>query len=176
VAYVRDGPLLRTVKRVARGLFDLDLAVEHVVRRWRGERPYRLGGECGRCARCCEAPAIHVSRPLWHFGPLRRSFLWWQERVNQFHLVEARPGSRTFVFRCAHFDPEARACDSYDSRPGICRDYPRLQLWQANPEFLPGCGYRAVAPNAASLRAALAAQPLTTTQRERLRRGLRLED
>jgi Fe-S-cluster containining protein len=106
---------------------------------------------------------------------VRKLFLWWQERVNGFVLTAAEAESRTFVFRCTHFDPVARSCDSYDSRPGMCRDYPRLQLWESNPDFLPGCGYRAVTPNAARLTALLAEQPLSAEQREKLRRGLRLQ-
>ena len=83
--------------------------------------------------------------------------------------------SRSFVFRCTHFDPATRSCDSYDSRPGICRDYPRLLLWQPNPELLPGCGYRARPPNADGLKAALARVELTPDQRAKLEKGLRLD-
>lgn len=173
---MRDGPLRRAVKRVARGAFAFDLAVERGLRRVRGDRPYVLGGDCRRCARCCEAPAIQVGPLFWHAPVLRPLFLWWQEAVNGFVLTEARPGTRTFVFRCTHFDPASRACDSYPSRPGMCRDYPRLQLWQASPEFLSGCGYRAVAPGAARLRVLLDGQRLTEEQRARLHRGLHLEE
>jgi Fe-S-cluster containining protein len=164
------------VKLLARGALAFDLAVEHASRRARGERPYLLAGDCHRCARCCEAPAVQVLGLVFHSRGLRRLFLWWQEAVNGFVLSEARPGTRTFVFRCTHFDPETRACDSYASRPGICRDYPRLQLWQTGPEFLPGCGYRALAPGAARLRVLLDAEPMTAEQRARLDRGLHLEE
>ena len=173
---MRDGPLRRAVKLLARGAFAFDLAVERASRRARGERRYLLGGDCRRCARCCEAPTIQVFALVFHSRRLRRLFLWWQEAVNGFVLTEARPGTRTFVFRCTHFDPATRACDSYSSRPGICRDYPRLQLWQATPEFLPGCGYRALSPGAARLRVLLDAEPMTAEQRARLDRGLHLEE
>lgn len=172
---MRDGILRRAVKRVARWGFRLDLAASNYARRRRGDRPYQLGGDCHRCAACCEAPAVRVSRLVWHLPTLRRLFLRWQEQVNGFVLVEADAAALTFVFRCTHFDPGTRACDSYDSRPGICREYPRLQLWQVSPEFLPGCGYRAVDPRASRFIAVLEAQPLTADQRARLRRGLHLE-
>jgi hypothetical protein len=58
----------------------------------------------------------------------------------------------------------------------MCRDYPRLLLWQANPELLPGCRYRASPPNAEGLRVALDRLDLTSEQREKLRKGLRLDD
>ena len=146
-------------------------------RRWRalrGERSHALGGACRRCARCCEAPAIRANAAVWHLRTLRRAFLWWQERVNGFELAEAVARSRTFVFRCTHFDWTTRSCDSYASRPGMCRDYPRALLFQPAPEMLPGCGYRPVPPNAAGLRRALEAQALPPDQLERLKRDLNL--
>ena len=75
----------------------------------------------------------------------------------------------------ARFDPATRGCDSYDSRPGMCRDYPRLLLHAVVLEFLPGCGYRAVARNAAGLRAALDRLPLDEERRRKLDEGLRLD-
>jgi len=171
---MRDGVVLRAVKRLARWQYEAGLGLHRAWRRARGERPFVLGGECRRCSACCEAPAIHVDRLTFSVPAMRRLFLAWQHRVNGFELVCAEAASRTFVFRCTHFDRAARACDSYDSRPGMCRDYPRLLLWQASPDLLPGCGYRAVAQNAKSLRASLDRLPLTREQRDKLERGLHL--
>jgi hypothetical protein len=172
---MRDRLLLSAVKRVARWHYEASLRVQRGWRRVRGARPYVLAGECRRCSACCEAPAIHVDRLTWWMPLARQVFLAWQRRVNGFELVSAEAASRTFVFRCTHFDREARACDSYESRPGMCRDYPRLLLWQPGPELLPGCGYRAVAPNAAGLRASLDQLPLSKQQREKLQKGLHLD-
>lgn len=172
---MRDGPLRRVVKAVARGGFGFDLRVHRAVRRARGERPFLLGGDCRLCARCCEAPAIRASRFVWYVPTLRRAFLWWQRQVNGFELVKRDLSGRTFVFSCTHFDPETRRCDSYESRPGICRDYPRALLWQPTPEMLSGCGYRPLAPNANRLREALDRHPLSADQRARLRKGLFLD-
>ena len=77
--------------------------------------------------------------------------------------------------RCEHFDRRTRLCDSYDTRPGMCRDYPRALLWQPRPEMLPGCGYRPVNPRARALASALDAQPLTDEQRAKLAKGLFLD-
>jgi Fe-S-cluster containining protein len=172
---MKDGALRRTVKAVARGAFFLNVWADRGRMRLLGERSYRLGGACQRCAACCEAPAIRVHALVWLAPSLRRVFLWWQERVNGFVLVEARRRERTFVFRCTHFDRATRSCDSYASRPGICRDYPRALLYQAHPELLPGCGYRPLARNAVELRRALLARPMTEEQRARLQRELFLE-
>jgi hypothetical protein len=173
---MRDGPFRRAIKRLARWHYEGDLALYRRWRRLRGERPFVLGGACRRCAACCEAPAILVGRLTRSLRSVRWLFLTWQRHVNGFELVEEVPRSRTFVFRCTHFDRETRSCDSYASRPGMCRDYPRLLLWQPNPELLPGCGHRAIAANAAGLREALAPLDLSPKQREMLRRGLRLEE
>src|SRR5215813_14607857 len=122
---MRDGPLRRGLKRLALANFVVNVHATRAWRRLRGERPHRLGGDCRRCARCCEAPAIQAGRLTWYLPSLRRVFLAWQRRVNGFELTEADRGSRTFVFRCTHFDAATRSCDSYASRPGMCRDYPR---------------------------------------------------
>jgi hypothetical protein len=172
---VRDGFLLRGVKRVARWRFHADLTVHRAVRRAGGDRPYLLSGECRRCARCCEAPAIQTGPAVWYLPTLRRAFLWWQRRVNGFELVSRDPGARVFVFNCTHFDRATRTCDSYDSRPGMCRDYPRNLLAQPNPEMLPGCGYRPVAPNAAALLRALESASVGGDALARLKRDLHLE-
>lgn len=173
---MRDGPVRRVVKRLALASFVVDLHATRGWRRLRGERAHRLGGGCRRCARCCEAPGIQVGRLTWYVPVLRRLFLSWQRHVNGFELQGRDVSGRSFVFRCTHFDPATRSCDSYDSRPGMCRDYPRALLWQPRPEMLDGCGYRPVAPNAAALRRALQAQDLTEEQRERLARGLFLDE
>jgi uncharacterized protein len=172
---VRDPLFLRAVKRVALWRYQVDVALHRAWRRARGERPWILGGGCRRSGACCEAPAISVGRFTWAL-PFRRLFLAWQRRVNGFALVATDARARVFVFRCSHFDPETRSCDCYASRPGMCRDYPRLLLWQPNPEMLPRCGYRATPPNAAELRASIERLDVTPEQREKLRRGLRLGD
>lgn len=172
---MRDGRIRRGLKRVALWNFTVNVTVTRTIRRWRGERAYRLGGECRRCARCCEAPGIQAGRLVRYVPALRALFLWWQKRVNGFELLGRDARQRTFVFRCTHFDWKTRSCDSYDSRPGICRDYPRALLSQPHPELLPGCGYRPVAPNAEALLVGLSRQNLTPEQKEKLKKGLYLE-
>ena len=172
---MRDGPVLRAVKRVALWQYQIDLALHRAWQRARGERPWTLGGACHRSGTCCEAPAIAAGRVTWSMPRVRRLFLAWQRRVNGFELVSEDARARVFVFRCRHFDRATRSCDSYDSRPGMCRDYPRNLMWQPSPDLLPACGYRATPPNAAGLRATIDRLDLTPAQREKLRRGLRLD-
>jgi Fe-S-cluster containining protein len=119
---------------------------------------------------------IRVPAPLFYLRSLRLLFLWWQRSVNGFErLAEDRRG-RTFVFRCTHFDPITRLCDSYASRPGMCRDYPRVLLDGPAPEFLPGCTHRAVDPGAASFREALDELDLDPDVRARVEERLHLRE
>jgi hypothetical protein len=171
---VRDGPGRRFLKASALIVFRANLALDRRRRRWRGDLPHLLGGACQRCARCCEEPSIRSTRLVFHLRSLRALFLAWQRHVNGFVLTRAEAGSRTFVFRCTHFDLATRSCDSYASRPGMCRDYPRVLLFQARPVFLSGCGYRAHPPNAPGLRSALEARGLPPEQLAKLRRDLDL--
>lgn len=173
---VRDGPVRSAVKRVALGVFLMRLALHRIPRRRNGEIPYELGGACALCAKCCEAPAIQVGFLVWHLPLLRRLFLRWHRHVNGFELVERTRPDRAFVFRCSHFDRETRRCDSYHSRPGMCRDYPRGLMEQASPELLPGCGFKPVARGRESLLRTLDQLTLTEAQRAKLAKELYLEE
>jgi uncharacterized protein len=170
---VKDNLLRRALKGVALWNFKVNL---WVTRRAQGPAPYTLGGDCRLCAACCEAPSLQVSAVVWFVPMLRRTFLAWQRHVNQWERVRDDAEGRVFVFKCHHFDVSTRRCDSYDSRPGVCRDYPRALLAQPAPEMLPGCGYRPVARNAAVFLRVLDGQAMTPEQRDRLRRELHLED
>ncbi len=167
---MRDGPARRAVKRLALGTFTVNL---FLLRRLQ-EAPYTLAGDCRRCARCCEAPAIRVGFLTWYLPTLRRIFLWWHRVVNGFEQTDVDRRGRAFIFRCSHFDWKTRSCDSYGSRPGMCRDYPRALLHQPAPELLAGCGYRAVARNRDRWLRLVEERPLSPEQKERLKRGLHL--
>ena len=170
---MRDNLPRRVLKRLALAAFEVDLAFE---RKWRKEKPlFELGGACQRCAKCCEAPAISPFWPFRRFRSLRSLFLSWQKHVNGFQLVREDKLLQAFVFRCEHFDRKTRLCDSYETRPGMCRDYPRRLMYQPHPEMLDGCGYRPVAFGAAGMLGALRKQKLTEEQMAKLKKGLFLE-
>jgi hypothetical protein len=169
-----DGPVRGTVKALARAVFSTHLRIRRAWnRRQRGDR-WVLGGDCRLCAACCERPSIQVDRLTWHLRTFRGPFLWWQRVVNGFVLV-ARERPRVFVFQCLYFDTATRRCTSYETRPGICRDYPRLLLEAPWPELLSGCGYRPVAHNADRMLVALGNTSLTEEQKARLKERLRAE-
>ena len=173
---MRDGLLRRGAKGIALGAFRANLWADRAMRRLRGQPSYRLGGACHTCARCCEEPTIRANAAAWYVPVLRSIFLWWQRAVNGFVLVRAEAHGRLFVFSCTHFDPEMRRCDSYATRPGMCRDYPRGLLDQPRPEFLPGCGYRAVSTSAEGFLRALQERDLSPEQMAKLKAGLYLDE
>ena len=114
------------------------------LRRRRGAPWFELGGECRRCARCCEAPSIRANALVWHLrigarglslvaaggqrlraagGPAAGAHV----RVPVHPLRLADRGSATATRR-------ARASAGTIRAP--CSISPL-------PELLPGCGYRA---------------------------------
>ena len=169
---MKDGPVRRQIKRLGLGVYYARL----FFHRLQADTRYDLGGACVRCAKCCEEPGIQVGRVAWYLPGFRRVFLWWHRNVNGFLLKEARREDRTFIFECSHFDWASRSCDSYHSRPGMCRDYPRPLLEQANPEFFDGCGFKALARGRESLIQILEKESLTQEQLAKLKKGLYLEE
>lgn len=166
-----DGPIRRMVKALVRALW----TVEWGIRRRIDPGPWKLSGTCQSCARCCERPTIRAGRATFWIAPLRRMFLAWQAGVNGFDLVEAETDTRTFHFRCTHFDWATRRCDSYSSRPHMCRDYPRGLLSQPWPELFDTCGHRVLLKRGDGLSAALEGTDLSPEARAELRKKLRLE-
>lgn len=66
-------------------------------------------------------------------------------------------------------------CDSYDSRPTACRDYPRALLAQPWPELFEGCGFRVLDGDRAARLAKLRASGLSPEALAETARRLRLE-
>jgi Fe-S-cluster containining protein len=170
---MKDGPFRKAVKRAALGAYKANLRLSRGLS---SDSPYyELGGECRRSGMCCEAPAIHIGRLVWHAPFLRWLFVGWQRWVNGFVLEDKRRAERVLVFRCAHFDRRSRSCDSYESRPGMCRDYPSALLYQLAPSLFPECGYRVLAPNRRKLLQALESESLDEEQLSQLKNDLYLE-
>jgi len=170
-----DGPLSRLLKLLVR----LPWAAELHLRRALGrlhERPrWRLEGGCTGCGRCCEEPSLAVAPLLLRLPTFRAALVWWQLRVNGFELVAEDRRAGALAFRCSHFDPASRRCDSHRSRPGICRDYPRVQLDQAWPELFPECGFRVKAVGAEALLEGIESSALPAEKKAELRRRLRID-
>jgi Fe-S-cluster containining protein len=166
---VRDGPFRVALKTLVRWILGAELLLRRGLRR----PPWRLAGTCGACARCCERPTIQTGLPTARLPTLRRLFLAWQRRVNGFEIVSVDRPNRLFTFRCTHFDPATRRCDSYASRPMMCRDYPRALLDQPWPEFFGECGFRPVARDAERRLEELSRSGLAADAQDELARRLR---
>jgi len=46
-----------------------------------------------------------------------------REREARFDVLESAPDTERFT--CRHWDEGTRLCTAYESRPGMCRDYPQ---------------------------------------------------
>ena len=173
---MRDGKTRRVLKTIARMKFLVDVKLTRCIKRLRGEERYRLAGRCCRCGACCETPMIQCHPLLFHSHWMRRALIAWHRHVNGFvYIGEDRPG-HTLVFRCTHFDAATRGCDSYETRPGMCRDYPRNLLTCSEPDLLPSCGYKAVDRRAKHMREALAQLDVGPELRRELERRLHLDE
>lgn len=172
---MKDGAVRSALKRTARVCFSVSLRLSLWQRKQEGSTPYELGGSCQGCGTCCEAPAIRVGRVTWYLPTFRFLFLWWHQRINRFHLQSTDDSERTFVFSCDHFDASARRCDSYESRPGMCRDYPRALMDQSAPVLFANCGYQALATNRHELVHILETPNLDLEQIDKLKKGLYLD-
>ncbi|HLL53452.1 MAG TPA: YkgJ family cysteine cluster protein [Myxococcaceae bacterium] len=173
---MKDGPIRRVIKRLALLRYAIDLRVTRLVLRTRGEPHYKLAGSCNGCGKCCETPVVQASRPVFRVRSLRWLALWWHRVVNGFELINEDPRFKLFVFRCTHYDPVTKLCDSYDSRPGMCRDYPRNLLYSPLPEFPAECGFYAVYKKAAQLRQSLEQANLPPEKLQQLVEKLRLKE
>ena len=167
---MRDGPARSFIKKALARAYLRGLA-----RRRRRQPPlWELAGDCGACARCCEAPAISVGL-LFYVPVIRELWVWWQRAINGFVLVSRDRALLAFTFRCTHFDTSSRRCDSYESRPGMCHDYPRLLMEHPQPELFAGCGYRPLSPQRHSMLRALDDAGVSGEQLVQITKKLRLK-
>jgi Fe-S-cluster containining protein len=173
---MRDGSLRLGIKVVARMIQAVDLWFTRLWLGLRGEPHFLLDGDCSACGACCEHPTVQLPRPLFLLRSYRSLLIAWHRRVNGFVLERADRRLSALVFRCTHFDPATRRCDSYGSRPLMCRDYPRALLFHAVPRLFEDCTHRAVYRHGPELERALEAQGLAPEQLAELRRRLGLGD
>lgn len=169
---MRDGWARKSLKWVARRLAEAELR----LRRARRPGRYLVSGTCHGCGKCCEQPAIELGAWSFHVRTVRRAVAWWHRVVNGFELTGVEARVRLLVFRCTHYDPATKQCDSYDSRPAMCRDYPANQGFEAVPYLFPECSYRVVDRQARQLKAALVAAGLSGEKLAEVSRRLFLDD
>jgi uncharacterized cysteine cluster protein YcgN (CxxCxxCC family) len=152
---MKDGLGRKAFKFISRLRYQTDLNLTRKIKSARGEQFYRLTGSCRSCGKCCETPMIPVFPLLFFFKSVRWAIVTWHRMINGFEFLQADRRQKCLVFRCTHWDPVTKHCDSYETRPGMCRDYPRNLLDSPQPVFLEGCGYGARLKNSTLMDAAL---------------------
>lgn len=169
---MKDGLIRRSIKRVALIRYRVDLWVARAVRRRVQPPRYRLAGECNGCGACCETPMIQTNAVFFRLRTARWLILTWHRVVNGFEFIRNDPKSRAIVFRCTHYDPVTKHCDSYDSRPGMCRDYPTNLLDGGYPQFPSECSHYAIDNNAERFNSVLDKLDLPPEKLEELKKRL----
>ena len=172
---MKDGIILKTIKFIDRVCYTIYLKLTRFITRIFGTKHYELAGKCSSCGACCITPSIPAGEIIWNFKPLESTFLAWQKYINGFELIEKEEESRLYVFNCTHFDAKTRLCDSYSSRPGICRDYPKVLTYQVCPIFFESCTMKAYDPKAEELLNKLNSENLTDEQLKLIKKELYLE-
>ena len=173
---MQDGFLRKSIKYLARMRYATDLRLTRMLKSAGRKNLYRLAGHCLKCGKCCEKPSIPIFPLFFYFKSLRWAVITWQRNINGFEFIAENRKDKCLIFRCTHLDPITRHCDSYNSRPGMCRDYPRNQLDSPAPVFFEGCGYRAEPRNAEKLKESLEALDLPPETLQKLKQDLQLED
>jgi Fe-S-cluster containining protein len=172
---MHDGFIRKSIKYVARIRYTTDLKLTRWLKSSGRKNLYRLAGSCLQCGKCCETPMIRIFPLFFYLKSLRWAINTWQRMANGFEFVDENRRDKCLIFRCTHLDPTTKHCDAYQSRPGICRDYPLNQLDAPVPVFLEGCGYRAVLRNAEKFDAALDTLDLPAETLQKLKHDLQLE-
>lgn len=139
---MRDGPIRATIKSAAMLRFYIDLWLWRLWRRVRGLPPrFDVQGSCEGCGQCCETPTLQVPYVLLRYPPILNIFLWWQRIVNGFDFVRADIARHELVFTCTHYDRVSKECDSYATRPGMCRDYPINLRYAERAQLFDECSF-----------------------------------
>jgi Fe-S-cluster containining protein len=172
---MKDGCVRKTIKFVVRMRYGIDVAPTRKIKTARGEQFYNLAGSCKCCGMCCETPVIQVYRLLFYFESVRWALKTWHWLINGFEFVNEDRRGKCLISRCTHLDPVTHQCDSYDSRPGMCRDYPQNQLDFSNPQFIDGCVFQAVLKKSEKMTAPLESLDLPPETLQTLKQQLHLE-
>jgi len=172
---MRDGPLKITVKLFARLCYQADLKFTRWIKTFSGEPYFRLTGACNQCGQCCRTPAITVHPVVLYLPLIKRAVIAWHRIINGFELIDAERQTGLLVFRCTHWDDTSGQCDSYASRPGICRDYPTNLVYTPDPELFDTCGFRVVLKNAEKMSRALDEAGLSAETLAYLKTNLHVE-
>lgn len=165
----------KIIKNLARHYYMGSLWLNRKKLKRKGLPRYELTGKCESCAKCCEKPAIAIGPITNKISFIRFIYIAWQKHINGFIFLEHDKEKGVLYFTCSHFDTFTRKCDSYDSRPGMCRDYPRNLLYTSIPDFFVECGYKPKDKNADRFNIALDKAKISEEKKEKIRKKLFLK-
>lgn len=172
---MKDGIVRTFIKLIAGIVYFIDLKITRFFWKLSGVKSYHLRGECSKCGACCVSPSIQVGKLVWNIGFFEICFLVWQKYVNGFEFVDRESQGRIYVFKCNHYNSEKNECDSYFSRPVMCRDYPKALTYQINPVFFKTCTLRPIDKKAKKILDKLQTKNMTEEQIELIKKELFLE-
>lgn len=172
---MRDNSVRRFIKFIARIRYSIDLKITRRILKFRGIPQFVLAGHCIACGQCCQTPSIHTPFLSHYFKSFRWLTLLWHHQINGFIFLSENRPHRILTFNCSHFNPSTQHCDSYESRPGLCRDYPHNLLFSVHPEFFPNCGFRPVDQHAQHFKELLDAHKIPQDIQDVLRSKLHLD-
>jgi Fe-S-cluster containining protein len=172
---MRDNFIQKIVKNSIRCYYLSALWLNRKRLKRKGLPKYELLGKCEGCGKCCENPAIKVGFFLSYINTCRTIYFWWQKKINGFVFQREDEDRHIFYFLCTHWDTKTKRCDSYESRPGICRDYPRNLLYSSIPDFFEECGYKPKDKNAEKFNLALEKVNLDEEKKDQLKKKLFLK-
>lgn len=172
---MRDNLVLKLIKGTARHYYFFTLWIQRQHLKRKGRPKYTLTGKCEGCGKCCEKPAIKVGFLVNFLKSFRWVYVLWQRKINGFILQQHNEETQVLYFTCTHWDATSKRCDSYESRPGMCRDYPRNLLYSSVPDFFDECGYKPLDKNAAKFNLALEKVLIDEEKKKKIKEKLFLE-
>ena len=111
------------------------------VATWIIRPPLKKIGYCHRRGNCCFYIRMRQYKGL--LGFIQR---FWATEINGFYERTPEPlemnGHLYHLMGCRYLKKDG-SCAHYRTRPGICRDWPRIEYF-GHPVILKGCGYKAV--------------------------------
>ena len=174
---MRDGPIRTTIKALVRWRYLTDLKITRKILQLKGEGAlYKLQGKCNGCGACCKSPMIQIHPWLFYFKSIRKATILWHEQINGFNYIGDNRKEKYLIFKCTHYQEETGQCDSYHSRPGLCRDYPNNLIYEPRPALLPECSYQIVDPNQQAIRESFKDLDLTEEQLSKLKKEFYIDE
>lgn len=172
---MRDNFAQKLIKNSFRTYYLFSLWLNRKRLKRKGLPKYTLIGNCESCGKCCENPAIKIGFLLNNIKFFKYLYNLWQKKINGFIFQKHNQETKVFYFICNHWDSNSKKCDSYDSRPGMCRDYPRNLLYSSIPDFFKECGYKPLDKNAKKFNLALDKISIDEEKKKKIKEKLFLE-